>query len=74
MIQEVSKLSWREMYEVFNMGWRLEMVVPDMKVANDIRKIAMDECDISAKVVGAVEEGDGPNQVIIETPSGQEKY
>ena len=74
MIQEVSKLSWREMYEVFNMGWRLEMVVPDMKVANDIRKIAMDECDISAKVVGAVEEEDGPNQVIIETPSGQEKY
>src|SRR3989344_4469346 len=42
MIQEVSKLSWREMYEVFNMGWRIEMGVPDMKVANDIRKIAID--------------------------------
>ena len=53
MIQEESGTSWKEMYEVFNMGHRMELyVVPAL--AEEIIKIS-ESFDVQAKIVGRVE-------------------
>ncbi len=52
MIQEQSGTSWKEMYQVFNMGHRLELYVPE-DVANDIVAICND-FKLGAQVIGRV--------------------
>jgi len=54
MIQEASGLSWHEMYQCYNMGHRLEVVVPQMKTAEECIHISTD-CGIEARIVGMVE-------------------
>ena len=56
MIQEQTDTDWDEMYEVFNMGHRLEMYLPE-KYAEDIIKISK-EFNIDAQVIGRVEKAD----------------
>lgn len=53
LIREQSGTSLKEMYEVFNMGHRLEAYVRDQKVAEDLVKIAQ-ELGIEAQVIGEV--------------------
>lgn len=53
LIQEQSKTDWKEMYQVFNCGHRMELYVPK-EVAEDIIAIAK-SFNIDAQIVGRVE-------------------
>lgn len=53
LIQEQSKTNWKEMYQVFNCGHRMELYVsPD--IAEDIIKIS-ESFNVDAQVIGRVE-------------------
>ena len=53
MIQEESNTSWKEMYEVFNMGHRMELYVAP-ELANEIITIS-ESFNVPAQIVGRVE-------------------
>ena len=53
LIQEESKTDWKEMYQVFNMGHRMEIYLPEA-YANDIIEISK-SFNVEAKIVGRVE-------------------
>ena len=53
LIQENSKTDWKEMYQVFNCGHRMEIYVP-AEIANEIIEISK-SFNIDAKIVGRVE-------------------
>lgn len=53
LIQEESKTDWKEMYQVFNMGHRLEFYV-DKSVAQDIIDISK-SFNVDAQIIGRVE-------------------
>ena len=53
LIQEQSKTDWKEMYQVFNCGHRMELYVPK-EVAEDIIAISK-SFNIEAQIVGRVE-------------------
>jgi len=52
LIQEQSKTDWKEMYQVFNCGHRMELYVPQ-EVANDIISISK-SFGVEAQIVGRV--------------------
>ena len=52
LIQKESNTNWREMYQVFNMGHRMELYVPK-KIATDIIEISK-IFNVDAKIVGTV--------------------
>jgi phosphoribosylformylglycinamidine cyclo-ligase len=54
LIQKQSQTDWKEMYQVFNCGHRMEIYVPEA-VANDIIAIAK-SFHVDAQIVGRVEE------------------
>ena len=56
MIQEQSKTDWREMYQVFNCGHRMELYVPK-EIADDIIAISK-SFNVNAQIVGRVESSD----------------
>ena len=56
LIQEQSKTDWKEMYQVFNCGHRLEIYVLT-SIAEDIIKISK-SFNVDAKIVGRVEASD----------------
>ena len=56
LIQENSKTDWKEMYQVFNCGHRMEIYVP-AEVAQDIIEISK-SFNIDAQIVGRVEKSD----------------
>ena len=53
LIQEQSKTDWKEMYQVFNCGHRMELYVPQA-IANDIIAISQ-SFGVDAQIVGRVE-------------------
>ncbi len=53
LIQENSGTDWKEMYQVFNMGHRMELYV-DPAVAEEIIKIS-ESFNVDAKIIGRVE-------------------
>lgn len=53
LIQEQSKTDWKEMYQVFNCGHRMELYVPE-KVAQKIIEISQ-SFGVDAQIVGRVE-------------------
>ena len=53
LIQQQSKTDWKEMYQVFNCGHRMELYVPS-EVANHIIAIS-ESFGVAAKIVGRVE-------------------
>lgn len=53
LIQEQSKTDWKEMYEVFNCGHRMELYVQS-EIAKDIIEIAS-KFDVDAQIIGRVE-------------------
>jgi phosphoribosylformylglycinamidine cyclo-ligase len=63
LIQENSKTDWKEMYQVFNCGHRMEMYVPD-EIAQDIIEISK-SFNIDAQVVGRVEASDNKKLTIV---------
>lgn len=71
IIQSESNTSWREMYQVFNMGHRLEIYThPDR--AEDIIQIS-ESFGVKAQIVGKVISGSEP-AVHLKTPSGEYSY
>ncbi len=56
MIQEQSKTDWREMYQVFNCGHRMELYVPE-ELADDIIAIST-SFNVDAQIIGRVEKND----------------
>ena len=53
LIQNQSKTDWKEMYQVFNCGHRMEIYVSP-ETANDIIEIA-ESFNVSSKIIGRVE-------------------
>ncbi len=53
MIQKESKTEWKEMYQVFNMGHRMELYVPE-EVASNLIKISK-SFGVDAQIIGRVE-------------------
>lgn len=53
LIQEQSKTDWKEMYQVFNCGHRMELYVPE-NIAQDIIEISK-SFNVDAQIVGRVE-------------------
>ncbi|WP_288984079.1 AIR synthase related protein [uncultured Flavobacterium sp.] len=62
LIQEQSKTDWKEMYQVFNCGHRMELYVP-AEVAQDIVEISK-SFNIDAQIVGRVEKSDSKKLTI----------
>ncbi len=70
LIQEASGTDWREMYQVFNMGHRMEIYV-DSEMADAIIAISK-SFGIDAQVVGHIEEG--PKSLTIRSVYGEFNY
>ncbi|MEM6378027.1 MAG: AIR synthase-related protein [Bacteroidota bacterium] len=71
LIQEQSQTGWKEMYQVFNMGHRLEVYLPEA-IAEKV--IALSKSfNIDAQVIGRVEEAT-QNTVEIQSPHGTFTY
>ena len=71
MIQKASGTSWKEMYQVFNMGHRLELYVKrDMSqnILKDIRSFGLD-----AEIIGNVKKAP-KNKVTLSSPFGVFEY
>lgn len=62
LIQEQSKTDWKEMYQVFNCGHRMELYVPE-HLANDIIAISK-SYGVDAQIVGKVTEYSGTKLTI----------
>lgn len=71
MIQEQSKTDWKEMYQVFNCGHRMELYVSE-EIAEDIIAISK-SFNVEAQVVGRVVAADS-KQLTIESEYGIFKY
>ena len=71
LIQEQSKTDWKEMYQVFNCGHRMELYVPEA-IANDIIEISK-SFNIDAQIVGRVEASD-KTELTITSEYGTFKY
>jgi len=73
MLREASGTSWQEAYTVWNMGVRLEAVIPEAR-ADSLLRIAQ-HCGIKAWVTGRVEANDGPGHAVeLRTPHGTFTY
>ena len=73
LIQQESQTDWKEMYQVFNMGHRIEIYLPE-EYARSIIEISR-SFNIDAQIVGRVEAA--PNQsasVEIHSPYGEFHY
>jgi phosphoribosylformylglycinamidine cyclo-ligase len=71
LIQEQSQTSWREMYQVFNCGHRLEIYLSEA-LANDIIAISK-SFNIDAQIIGRVEAADQAS-LTIQSPFGTFSY
>jgi phosphoribosylformylglycinamidine cyclo-ligase len=71
LIQEASKISYHEMYQVFNMGTRLELYT-DQQTAEAIISFAK-TLNVDAQIVGRVEASE-QKEVIIRSQFGEFQY
>jgi len=71
LIQEESKTDWKEMYQVFNMGHRMELYV-DEAIAADIIQISQ-SFNVNAKIIGRVE-ASNTKKLTIKSAKGTFEY
>ncbi|MBS0026882.1 AIR synthase related protein [Chitinophaga sp. 22321] len=71
LIQEQSGTPWKEMYQVFNMGHRMELYVPE-EIAADIISISK-SFNIDAQIIGRVEAAE-EKKVTVKAPAGTFVY
>ena len=71
LIQEQSKTDWKEMFQVFNCGHRMELYV-NPSVADDIIAISK-SFNVDAKIVGRVEPATD-KKLTIKSPFGTFEY
>lgn len=75
MIQESSGASWREMYQVFNMGHRME-IITEQEYTEDMISLSK-KYGVDAKKIGYIEqnnEQDSNNKVLIQSEKGTFEY
>ncbi|NJB84821.1 phosphoribosylformylglycinamidine cyclo-ligase [Lewinella marina] len=72
LIRQESGTDWREMYQVFNMGHRLEAYVGE-RDAQTVIDLAR-SFGIDARIIGHVEAGGEQASVRLTTPGGVEEY
>lgn len=71
LIQEQSATDWKEMYQVFNCGHRMELYVPE-GIANDIITISK-KFNVDAQIVGKVN-ASSTKKLTIKSPYGEFEY
>ncbi len=71
IIQEESHTPWEEMYQVFNMGHRLELYVPEI-ITDSIMEIAR-SFEINSAIIGRCESSTR-KKLSIQTPHGSFEY
>lgn len=71
LIRENSGTDWREMYQVFNMGHRMEIYLPG-RYAEQVMAIA-EKYGIEARVLGKVKRATG-EKVTVKSPFGKFEY
>jgi phosphoribosylformylglycinamidine cyclo-ligase len=71
LIREQSGASLREMYQVFNMGHRMEFYVPEL-IAEEVIQISR-SFGIDARIIGSCEPSDGKKLTLV-TPEGEIVY
>ncbi len=71
LIQEQSETSWREMYQVFNCGHRMELYVPE-NIADDLIEISR-SFGVEAQVVGRVKKSPS-KKLTISSSNGTFEY
>jgi phosphoribosylformylglycinamidine cyclo-ligase len=71
LIQENSKTDWKEMYQVFNCGHRMELYVPN-EIAQEIIAIS-ESYGVAAQIVGSVEASEN-KKLTIESEFGKFEY
>ncbi|MGA9327239.1 MAG: AIR synthase related protein, partial [Salegentibacter sp.] len=69
LIQQESKTDWKEMYQVFNMGHRMELYV-DESIAGEIIEISK-SFNVDAKIVGRVEASAEGKKLTIKSEFGE---
>lgn len=72
LIQAESGTSWKEMYQVFNMGHRMEFYVPQ-EIAGNIVKIS-ESFGIPARIIGRVEASPEGKRLTIRSEKGTFEY
>ena len=72
LIQREAKVSWREMFEDFNMGVGFEVMVRK-RGAEEILGVA-EKFGLGAKVIGRCEKSDGKNKLTIRSEFGKFEY
>jgi phosphoribosylformylglycinamidine cyclo-ligase len=71
LIQEQSKTDWKEMYQVFNCGHRMELYVPE-SIAAELIAIS-ESFGVAAQIVGRVE-ASATKKLTIQSPYGTFEY
>ena len=71
IIQEESGTDWKEMYQVFNMGHRMEIYLPEA-IADSVVQIS-GSFDIDAQIIGRVESHSG-KKLTIDSLNGKFEY
>jgi len=72
LIQEESKTDWKEMYQVFNMGHRMEIYLPEA-YAQQVIKIS-ESFGVEAQIVGRVEAIEKGKKLTINSDLGNFEY
>lgn len=72
LIQEESGTDWKEMYQVFNMGHRMEIYCPQ-EVADDLIAISK-SYNVDAQIVGRVEDSPSGKKLSIHSVHGDFTY
>ena len=73
MLKDATGQSWAEMYSVYNMGHRLEAIVPAARVSACLA--VADACGLAAQVVGRVEStGSDRREVVVRAGHGEFTY
>lgn len=72
LIQKESQTDWKEMYQVFNMGHRMELYVPET-VADQIIQISK-SFNVEAQIVGRVAANNNGKSLSISSPYGTFEY
>ena len=71
LIQQEAATNWQEMYQVFNMGHRLEVYLPESDAEAAIE--AARSFNIDAQIIGKVEKADSAS-VVVDGPYGTFEY
>ncbi|MEZ4912052.1 MAG: AIR synthase-related protein [Saprospiraceae bacterium] len=71
IIRDESGLNYKEMYQVFNMGHRMELYVKSVSAASEMIDMCK-EFDLDAQIIGEVIKSPNQKRIIITSPESEE--